>query len=131
MINLYHVLIFFFLFFFFIWLQLGEYTFEHGYYWEMLGKQIFENCDPNFHRLKRLLVNGFKFEKLELEMLKCILNNAGVLESVTLVPAKKWLSANFSGEQHTYDQLFESWKVSPSAKIHILKSIKLVKFWSF
>ncbi|KAF7119290.1 hypothetical protein RHSIM_Rhsim13G0170000 [Rhododendron simsii] len=44
--------------------ELGEYSFEYGYYWEMLGKQMSENCDANFFRLKRLVVNGFKFENL-------------------------------------------------------------------
>ncbi|XP_058198288.1 uncharacterized protein LOC131313792 [Rhododendron vialii] len=46
-------------------LELGEYSFEYGYYWEMLGKDMFENCDANFFRLKRLVVNSFKFENLE------------------------------------------------------------------
>ncbi|KAI8525358.1 hypothetical protein RHMOL_Rhmol13G0224400 [Rhododendron molle] len=67
-------------------LELGEYSFEYGCYWEMLGKDMYENYDANFFRLKRLVVNGFKFEKLELEMLKFFLNKAGVLDSVALVP---------------------------------------------
>ncbi|XP_058198524.1 putative FBD-associated F-box protein At1g61330 [Rhododendron vialii] len=115
-----------------VFLDLGEYSFEYGYYWKMLGKQMFENCDANFFQLKRLTVSGFKFEKLELEMLKFFLNKSGVLDSVELVPAKNWRLGVFTREEHDmYNQLFDSWKVSPNAKISILKSIELINVWSF
>ncbi|XP_057497483.1 putative FBD-associated F-box protein At1g61330 [Actinidia eriantha] len=62
--------------------MLGEFPFENGLYWKMHGKPKLEKCNPTFPSLKKIMVKGFKFEMVELEMLKFFLNKAKFLESV-------------------------------------------------
>uniref|UniRef100_A0A5B7BFQ6 Uncharacterized protein n=1 Tax=Davidia involucrata TaxID=16924 RepID=A0A5B7BFQ6_DAVIN len=100
-----------------IFLDLGEFSFECGYYWELHGKENFEHCNPPFQRLKFIKVKGFKFQKLELEMVKFFLNKAMLLESLALVTSRN----NHPNSQNAsiYDRIFLSWRASPNAKIDI------------
>ncbi|PSS24691.1 FBD-associated F-box protein [Actinidia chinensis var. chinensis] len=110
-----------------VFLDLGEVHLEDGLYWEMHGKLELEKCNPSFPRLKKIMVNGFKFTKFELEILKFFLKQAKFLESVALVP-----SSCYSKEFYQIaDQLFCLWKASPNTTIRIFKSIWKIKNWNF
>ncbi|XP_057512847.1 putative FBD-associated F-box protein At1g61330 [Actinidia eriantha] len=98
-------------------LELGEFPFVNGLYWKMHGKHKLGKCNPTFQRLKKILVKGFKFEIVELEMLRFFLKKAKFLESVALVPSKNCRSKGFSQANYQItDQLFRAWRASPNAK---------------
>ncbi|GFY91798.1 hypothetical protein Acr_08g0001940 [Actinidia rufa] len=105
-------------------LELGEFPFENGLYWKMHGKPKLEKCNPTFQRLKKIMVKGFKFEMVELEMLKFFLNQAKFLESIALVPSRNCRSKGFS--QDKYQIVFRLWKASPNAKIRCFAKHNLV-----
>ena len=112
--------------------QLGEFPFVNGLYWKMHGKHKLGQCNPTFQRLKKILVKGFKFETVELEMLGFFLKKAKFLESVALVPSKNCRSKGFSQAKYQItDQLFRAWRASPNAKVRIFKSIQMTKSWTF
>ena len=78
------------------------------------------------------MVKGFKFEMVELEMLKFFLNQAKFLESVALVPPSNCRSKGFSQDEYQIaDQLFCSWKASPNTTIRLFQSIWKIKNWNF
>ncbi|XP_057498329.1 putative FBD-associated F-box protein At1g61330 [Actinidia eriantha] len=112
-----------------VFLDLGEVHLENGLYSEMHGKPELEKCNPSFPRLKKIMVNGFKFRTFELEMLKFFLKQAKFLESVALVPSSS--NCYSKGFYQIADQLFCLWKASPNTTIRIFKSICKIKNWNF
>lgn len=103
---------------------LGESSFERGYYWELHAKKRLEQCNPSFLSLKVVKVKGFKFQALEPEMIKFILEKAGFLEKLALVLARKNQPRVLSqAAQNFYGQIL-SWRASPNAKVEMFEYSK-------
>lgn len=121
-----------------IFLQLNEFSFESGVYWELHQKQQFEKYTSSFfHCLKFVKINGFKFDKYETELVRLFLTKALSLESLVLVLPRNGNVKIQAKDGPIYSKLFVSWKVSPHAKIlvyehfHEMCSLhhKHVKLW--
>ncbi|KAM7500843.1 hypothetical protein LguiA_025257 [Lonicera macranthoides] len=101
-----------------IFIDLGDSSFENGYYWVYHAKEKFEQCNPSFKRLKIIEVKGFKFRRLEIEMVKFFLEKARSLERLALVSSKNKYPKFFSQDVNIYE-LFLSWGKSPKPKIEM------------
>ena len=82
------------------------------------AKEKFEQCNPSLERLKIIEVKGFKFQRLEIEMVKFFLEKARFLETLALVSSKKRYPKFFSQDVNV-DELFLSWGKSPKVKIEM------------
>lgn len=100
-------------------LQLNEFSFECGLYWELHQKQLLDKHSTFFHCLKFVRVKGFKFEKHELEMVRYFLGKALFLETFVLVFPRNGRVNIYPSDVPIYNSLFLSWKVSPFANIFI------------
>ncbi|KAH7545916.1 hypothetical protein FEM48_Zijuj01G0144900 [Ziziphus jujuba var. spinosa] len=103
-----------------LFIDLNEFSFECGLYWELHQKQLLDKYSAFFYCLKFIKVKGFKFQKHELELVRYFLGKALLLKTLVLVfPRNGRVTTINPPEIPIYNSLFLSWKVSPNAKIVI------------
>ncbi|KAL3519643.1 hypothetical protein ACH5RR_017793 [Cinchona calisaya] len=66
-------------------IELGNYPFEEELFWNLIAKETFQQCCPLFQYLKDLMIRNFQFCKLEIQLLKIIVDNAPSLRFVILI----------------------------------------------
>lgn len=104
-----------------IFIDLGESSFERGYLWEVQARERFEKCNPSFQSLKVVKVTGFKFQKLELELVMFFLKKAKTLESLALVSSRNnQPKVNSQDARFFYFQLIAC-RRSPNAKVEMFE----------
>jgi hypothetical protein len=100
-------------------MQLNEFSFEWGFYWELHQREILENFQHFFTNLKFIKVEGFKFEMRELQLVKFFLGKAVFLEALVLVTPSNGRTKFNTPDALIYDQFLCSWRASPKASIFI------------
>ncbi|TKY71627.1 putative FBD-associated F-box protein [Spatholobus suberectus] len=100
-----------------LFIDMNDYTFECGPYWELHQKPKLDKFDHFFDRLKFIKLKGFKFLQSELQLAKILLKKATHLEALVLVTPKNGRTKLYKVDAPNYDPLFGSWKASPEAKI--------------
>ncbi|XP_043700711.1 putative FBD-associated F-box protein At1g61330 [Telopea speciosissima] len=81
-----------------IFIDLKGFSFYHGIYWELHAKQPLAQLGCKFQHLKSVKLNGFKFEELEMLLVKFVLEKAIVLETLFLVPDKNQYKITYTGD---------------------------------
>ncbi|WVY92547.1 hypothetical protein V8G54_031635 [Vigna mungo] len=100
-----------------LFIDIDDYTFDCGPYWELHQKSKMENFDLDFVRLDFIKFRGFKFIAAELHLVKILLQKATNLDALVLVSQKNCLANIWTPYGRRYDKLLHSWKASPEAKI--------------
>ncbi|BAT87020.1 hypothetical protein LR48_Vigan09g249800 [Vigna angularis] len=100
-----------------LFIDIDDYTFDCGPYWELHQKSKMENFDLYFVRLNFIKLRGFKFIAAELQLVKILLQKATHLDALVLVSQKNCLANIWTPYGRRYDKLLNSWKASPEAKI--------------
>ncbi|KAI5590694.1 hypothetical protein BDE02_04G027900 [Populus trichocarpa] len=105
-----------------IFIDLKDFNFVCGPYWELRNRQAFEQSHASFHNLKFIKLYGFKFQKDELLLVKFLLGSAPGLEKLVLItPNKsrrvKVVTLNLQG----FYQDIQSWKASPRVEIAVFE----------
>jgi len=108
--------------------QLNDYIFNLGLYWQMHDKPQLDNCNYKFTQLKVVVLRSFKYLSSELELVKILLHRAINLERLELIPPKVYRLCKFKKKDTpNYENLFCSWRASTRAviklhKYHVKKS---------
>ncbi|KAK7412273.1 hypothetical protein VNO78_03725 [Psophocarpus tetragonolobus] len=102
-------------------IDMDDYNFDCGPYWELHQKPKLDKFDHYFDRLKFVKLKGFKFLQSELELVKIILKKATHLEALIFVGAKNGYTKFWRVNSSKYEQLFSYWKASPAARIVLLR----------
>ncbi|KAK7331866.1 hypothetical protein VNO80_28607 [Phaseolus coccineus] len=100
-----------------LFIDIDDYTFDCGPYWELHQKSKMEKFDLCFDRLNYIKFRGFKFIAAELQLAKILLQKTTHLDALVLVSQKNCVANTWTQYGRRYDQLFHSWKASPEAKI--------------
>ncbi|XP_027931471.1 putative FBD-associated F-box protein At1g61330 isoform X2 [Vigna unguiculata] len=100
-----------------LFIDIDDYTFDCGPYWELHQKSKMENFDLCFDRLNFIKLRGFKFITAELQLVKILLQKATHLDALVLVSQKNCVANVWTPYGRRYDKLLHSWKASPEAKI--------------
>lgn len=100
-----------------LFIDIDDYTFDCGPYWEFHQKSKMEKFDLCFDRLNYIKLRGFKFIAAELQLAKILLQKTTHLDALVLVSQKNCVANICTPYGRKYDQLFHSWKASPEAKI--------------
>nr|KYP63000.1 Putative FBD-associated F-box protein At1g61330 family [Cajanus cajan] len=100
-----------------LFIDMNDYNFECGVYWELHQKPKLDKLDHYFDRLKYIRLKGFKFLQSELQLVKILLNKATNLEALVFVTPKNGRTKLYRADAPRYSQLLLSWKTSPEAKI--------------
>ncbi|KAK1557121.1 hypothetical protein Q3G72_018330 [Acer saccharum] len=69
-------------------IDLSEFSFESGHYWEAHHKHLFEQYNEPMTKLRVIKIKGFKHQGHEIELVKFLLKSATSLETLILVTAK-------------------------------------------
>lgn len=110
-------------------LQLNEFSFECGYYWELHHRELLEEYNEPLRRV--IKIKGFKFQEYEIELVKFLLQKAIFLENLVLVTPKNNSRAKFNYGSDVlvyYDKTFNSWRTSLNAQIKIYEHPNDKKF---
>lgn len=102
-------------------IQLGESSFERGYLWEVQARERFEKCNPSFQSLKVVKVTGFKFQKLELELVMFFLKKARNLETLAVVSSRNNQPKVNSQDARWFYFQFIACRRSPNAKVEMFE----------
>ncbi|KAH1103217.1 hypothetical protein GYH30_037267 [Glycine max] len=100
-----------------LFIDIDDYNFECGPYWELHQKPKLDKLDHYFDRLKYIKLKGFKFLQSELQLVKILLSKATHLEALILVTPKNGRIKLWRADGPKYSHLFDSWKASPEVKI--------------
>ncbi|KAK7327968.1 hypothetical protein VNO77_22062 [Canavalia gladiata] len=100
-----------------LFIDLNDYNLECGAYWELHQKPRLEKLHHYFNKLRVVKLNGFKFLRSELELVKILLQRAISLELLVLVTPKNGRTKLRSQDAPKYNLLFLTWKASPATKI--------------
>ena len=100
-------------------MQLNNFSFGCGYYWELHAKKKFQEDSqpPKFEFLKYVKLKGFKFERPELELVRLFLEKAIILENLALITPKNRHMQFGHVDAQVYKHCFLKWRASPKAKI--------------
>ncbi|CAJ1961540.1 unnamed protein product [Sphenostylis stenocarpa] len=100
-----------------LFIDIDDYTFDCGPYWELHQKSEMDKFDHNFDRLNFIKLRGVKFIQSELQLVKILLQKATHLEALVLISQKNCHVNVWTPEGRRYDKLLDSWKASPNTKI--------------
>ncbi|KAL2341955.1 hypothetical protein Fmac_009895 [Flemingia macrophylla] len=100
-----------------LFIDMEDYNFECGAYWELHQMPKLEKLDCYFDRLKFIRLKGFKFLQSELNLVNILLKKAINLEALVFVTPKNPHTRLYRAYVPHYSQLFLSWKASQDAKI--------------
>lgn len=104
-------------------LQLKDFCFVRGPYWELHNRQSFQKYSASFDCLKFIKLPGFKFQKDELMLVKFFLERAIFLEKLVLVTPKSRHARVLTPNLQAYYQYLQSWKASPGAQIAVFEHL--------
>lgn len=102
-------------------LQVSDFSFDGGVYWEMHQIPLLDNYSGFFNNLKFIKIKGFKYEPRHEYLVKVLLRTAIVLQSMVLVFRKSFRLGHSVGRNWApiITNHFLSWRVSPQANISI------------
>ncbi|KAL4628819.1 hypothetical protein ACB092_05G265800 [Castanea dentata] len=104
-----------------LFLDLNDFSFDCGFYWELHQKQLLQYFPHFFTSLKFIKVKGFKFQKHELELVRFLLGKAVFLETLVLVtPRTGRIRIYEPADAINYKRLIFSWRASPKTNIVLL-----------
>ncbi|XP_011043339.1 PREDICTED: putative FBD-associated F-box protein At1g61330 [Populus euphratica] len=106
-----------------IFIDLKDFCFVRGPYWELHNRQSFQKYSASFDCLKFIKLPGFKFQKDELMLVKFFLERAIFLEKLVLVTPKSRHARVPKPNLHAYYQYLQSWKASPGAQIAVFEHL--------
>ncbi|KAJ6416509.1 hypothetical protein OIU84_002382 [Salix udensis] len=106
-----------------IFIDLNDFCFVRGPYWELHNRQSFQKYSLPFDSLKFIKLPGFKFQKDELMLVKFLLERAISLEKLVLVTPKSRHGRVFTPNLQAYYQHLRSWKASPAAQIAVFEHL--------
>ncbi|KAJ6377088.1 hypothetical protein OIU76_026119 [Salix suchowensis] len=104
-----------------IFIDLNDFCFVRGPYWELHNRQSFQKYSLSFDSLKFIKLQGFKFQKDELMLVRFLLERAISLEKLVLVTPKSRHGKVFTPDLQAYYQHLRSWKASPGAQIAVFE----------
>jgi len=100
--------------------QLNNYQFDLGKYWQEHQKPQLDNCNHKFIQLKVAVFRNFKYLPSQLELVKMVLQRAINLERLVLIPPRINGHWKFKREDTPkYEKLFCSWKASKMAIVEL------------
>ncbi|OIW13662.1 hypothetical protein TanjilG_08004 [Lupinus angustifolius] len=105
-----------------LFIDLNDYHFECGTYWEMHQKPILEAFNQQFDGLKVIKLIGFKFLESELQLLEILLKRSRILETLIFTTPKNARIKIYEPFIPKYKDLIQSWKASPSAKVGLFEN---------
>ncbi|KAK7302693.1 hypothetical protein RJT34_13589 [Clitoria ternatea] len=100
-----------------LFIDMNDYNFECGTYWELHQKPEIEKVEDKFGWLRIVKLQGFKFLASELELVKIILQKAINLESLILVTPRNGRNKLCKQDASQYEHLFLNWQTSQKAQI--------------
>lgn len=101
--------------------QLNEFSFACGYYWESHQKEILDKEVPGaaFECVKVVKITGFKFQKHEVELVKYVVQKARFLKNLVLVTPRNSRLNDYAEELQHYYKMFCCWKASIIGQITV------------
>ncbi|RDX71261.1 putative FBD-associated F-box protein, partial [Mucuna pruriens] len=106
-----------------LFIDMNDYHFECGSYWELHQRPRLDKLDHYFDQLKFIKLRGFKFLQSELQLAKILLKKATHLEALILVTPRNGRTKLYRADAPKYSQLFLSWKASPDARIVLFEHL--------
>lgn len=100
-----------------LFLDLQDFSFECGTYWELHSREEFEQLNCSFRHLKTIKWKGFKLQKYELLLMKYFVKNAFALETVVLITPKRSQQKIHTADVLEAEKMMQFRKQYPKAKI--------------
>ncbi|KAJ4703373.1 FBD-associated F-box protein [Melia azedarach] len=104
-----------------VFIDLNEFSFACGYYWESHQKEILDKEVPGaaFECVKVVKITGFKFQKHEVELVKYVVQKARFLKNLVLVTPRNSRLNDYAEELQHYYKMFCCWKASIIGQITV------------
>ncbi|OIV91636.1 hypothetical protein TanjilG_09048 [Lupinus angustifolius] len=97
-----------------LFIDLNDYNFECGTYWEMHQRPKLNGLSHYFDKLRVIKLNGFMFLKSELQLLEILLKRSRFLEVLIFITPKNARIKIYEPLILKYRDIINSWKASPA-----------------
>ncbi|KAL5772547.1 hypothetical protein ACOSQ2_012471 [Xanthoceras sorbifolium] len=104
-----------------LFIDLHEFSFECGYFWEAHHRELLEKRKHSFEKLSFIKIKGFKYHEYEIELVKYLLKSAINLQKLVLVTPNDKRTKIYETDVVLYDSIMWCWKASPRAQIKVYK----------
>ncbi|CAK7350713.1 unnamed protein product [Dovyalis caffra] len=104
-----------------IFIDLNEFNFSSGSFWELHNREPFEQCCVTLYSLRIIKLSGFKFQKDEILLVKFFLEKAPCLQKLVLItPKSRRVKVNTQNLEACHEYL-KSWKSTRGAEIAVFE----------